>query len=187
VPQALRALTRIAFQEYISRHCITGLIEGAVNAAVDAATDEPAAFIVAHLQSHAGHTPAAAADADAAQGGSGDSDGLSSEQYLDKHPVFRLLEAATNHAVTAAAADPAAAMAAFLHAKTMPSAVTAVAGRAMCDGMGEQWLEVEVTTTTGTYRAAEVPAGKPRFPVPCLAAVLAKRVTPAQNAQNRAA
>jgi len=80
------------------------------------------------------------------------------QAYLDQHKIQATVEDAINACVKANAADPCLFMSQHLGAKANPETITAVKARQIFDSRGNPTVEVEVTTTKGTHRAA-VPSG----------------------------
>lgn len=80
------------------------------------------------------------------------------QAYLDAHKIQATVEDAINACVKANAVDPCLFMSQHLAAKAAPETITAVKARQIFDSRGNPTIEVDVTTTKSSYRAA-VPSG----------------------------
>jgi len=80
------------------------------------------------------------------------------QAYLDQHKIQTIVEDAINACVKAVADDPCLHMSQTLAAKAAPEKITGCKARQIFDSRGNPTVEVDVTTTKGSYRAA-VPSG----------------------------
>ena len=80
------------------------------------------------------------------------------QAYLDQYKIQTVVEDAINACVKAQAADPCLHMSQTLAAKAGPETITGAKARQIFDSRGNPTVEVDLTTTKGSYRAA-VPSG----------------------------
>jgi len=80
------------------------------------------------------------------------------QAYLDQHKIQTVVEDAINACVKANAADPCLHMSQTLASKAAPATIVGCKARQIFDSRGNPTVEVDLTTSKGSYRAA-VPSG----------------------------